>query len=89
MWPTVVTAGDLAFIAGTIYDRNVRAFDSKTRHLLWTADLPYAGNATPETYMIDGKQYVVIVTSGVGDLKGHAGLGIRRVGVTVTSFHKE
>lgn len=46
-------------------------------------------NATPTTYMIDGKQYVVIATSGVRDLKGHAGRGIRRVGVTVTSFYKE
>ena len=42
----VVTAGDLVFIAGTLYDRSVRAFDSKTGHLLWKANLPYAGNAT-------------------------------------------
>jgi hypothetical protein len=47
------------------------------------------GNATPTTYMIDGKQYVVIATSGVRDLNGRAGRGIRRVGVAVTSFHKE
>ena len=46
-------------------------------------------NATPTTYMIDGKQYVVIATSEVRDLRGHAGRSIRRVGVTVTSFHKE
>ena len=47
------------------------------------------GNATPATYMIDGKQYVVIATSGVRDLKGYAERGIGRVGVTVTSFQKE
>ena len=47
------------------------------------------GNATPTAYMIDGKQYVVIATSGVRDLQKHTGRGIRRVGVTVTSFHKE
>jgi quinoprotein glucose dehydrogenase len=69
----VVTAGDLVFIAGTLYDRNVRAFDSKTGHLLWEAKLPYAGNATPATYMIDGKQYVVIATSGARDPKGPQG----------------
>jgi glucose dehydrogenase len=63
----VVTAGGLVFIAGTIYDRKIRAFDSKTGQLLWEADLPYAGNATPATYMIDGKQYVVIATSGARD----------------------
>jgi len=69
----VVTAGGLVFIAGTAYDRNVRAFDSKTGHLLWEAKLPYAGNATPATYMIDGKQYVVIATSGARDPKGPQG----------------
>jgi quinoprotein glucose dehydrogenase len=62
-----VTAGGLVFIAGTIYDRKIRAFDSKTGQLLWEAGLPYAGNATPATYMIDGKQYVVIATSGARD----------------------
>jgi len=38
----VVTAAGLVFIAGTVYDRNVRAFDSKTGHLLWKANLQYA-----------------------------------------------
>jgi glucose dehydrogenase len=85
----VVTAGDLVFIAGTLYDRNVRVFDSKTGHLLWKADLPYAWQCDSTTYMIDGKQYAVFASSGVSDLNGHAGRGIRRVGVIVTSFHKE
>ncbi|HEY6376956.1 MAG TPA: hypothetical protein VIX90_15660 [Edaphobacter sp.] len=31
--------------------------------------LPYAGNATPATYMVDGKQYVVIAASGARDGK--------------------
>ena len=84
-----MTAGGLVFIAGTVYDRNVRAFDSKTGHLLWEANLPYAGNATPATYMIDGKQYVVIATSGARNPKGATGRSIRRVRVTVTSFLRE
>jgi outer membrane protein assembly factor BamB len=49
----VVTAGDLVFIAGTLYDRNVQAFDSKTGHLLWKANPRMHGNAAPATYMID------------------------------------
>jgi glucose dehydrogenase len=89
LWLTRCDGGDLVFIAGTLYDRNVRAFDSKTGHLFWKATSRMPGNATPTTYMIDGKQYVVIATSGLRDLKGHAGRGIRRVGVTATSFHKE
>ena len=43
----VVTAGGLVFIAATIYDHTIRAFDSHTGALLWSADLPFAGNATP------------------------------------------
>jgi quinoprotein glucose dehydrogenase len=35
--------------------------------------LPYAGNATPATYMIDGRQYIVIATSGQRNPKGPQG----------------
>lgn len=59
----VVTAGGILFIGATIFDHTFRAFDSRTGELLWSADLPYAGNATPAIYMVDGKQYVVIATS--------------------------
>ncbi|WP_407676236.1 outer membrane protein assembly factor BamB family protein [Peristeroidobacter agariperforans] len=59
----IVTAGGLVFIGATIYDRKFRAFDSRTGGLLWEAELPFAGTATPATYMIGGKQYVVIATS--------------------------
>ena len=69
----IVTAGGLVVIASTIYDRKIRAFDSATGELLWEADLPYAGNATPATYMVDGKQYIVIATSGPRDPKGPQG----------------
>ena len=69
----VVTAGGLVFIAATIYDHRIRAFDSHTGALLWSADLPFAGNATPATYMVDGKQYLVIATSNARNLKGPQG----------------
>jgi quinoprotein glucose dehydrogenase len=65
----VVTAGGLVIIASTIYDRKIRAFDSSSGQLLWEAELPFAGNATPATYMVDGKQYVVIAASGARDRK--------------------
>ena len=65
----VVTASGLVIIAATNYDRKIRGFNSDTGELLWEADLPYAGNATPATYMVDGKQYVVIATSGARDRK--------------------
>lgn len=69
----VVTAGGVVFIGATNFDHTLRAFDSRTGRLLWSGDLPYAGNATPATYMIDGKQYVVIATSNARNPKGPQG----------------
>ena len=65
----IVTAGGVLFIGATVFDRKMRAFDSQTGKLLWETTLPYAGVATPATYMIDGKQYVVIATGGGRDPK--------------------
>ena len=59
----VVTASGVLFIAATVYDHKLRAFDTATGKLLWEAELPFSGVATPATYMIDGRQYVVIATS--------------------------
>jgi quinoprotein glucose dehydrogenase len=60
----VVTAGGLLFIGATSYDRKFRAFDKSTGKLLWETTLPAAGNATPATYEVDGRQYVVIAAGG-------------------------
>lgn len=69
----VVTAGGLLFIAATSYDKKIRAFDKATGELLWQATLPFSGNATPATYEINGKQYVVIAAGGGKDLKSPSG----------------
>ena len=61
----VVTASGLLFIGATIFDHKFRAFDSHTGNLLWETQLPFAGRATPATYMVDGKQYVVLATGAV------------------------
>ncbi|MEO6911860.1 MAG: PQQ-binding-like beta-propeller repeat protein [Edaphobacter sp.] len=60
----IVTAGGLVFIAATNFDHKIRAFDKTTGELLWEATLPFAGNATPATYEVDGRQYVVIAAGG-------------------------
>jgi quinoprotein glucose dehydrogenase len=60
----IVTAGGLLFIAATNFDRKFRAFDKQTGKLLWETTLPAAGNATPSTYTVNGKQFVVIVCGG-------------------------
>jgi len=60
----IVTENGLLIIAATTYDDRIRAFDKTTGRLLWEAELPAAGNATPATYMADGRQYVVIACGG-------------------------
>ena len=69
----IVTAGGVLFIGATVYDRKFRAFDTRTGKLLWETELPFAGIATPSTYMVDGRQYVVIASSGGRDPNGSAG----------------
>ena len=69
----IVTAGGLVFIGATVYDRKFHAYESRTGKLLWEALLPFAGGATPVTYMIDGKQYVVIAAGGGRDPKWPSG----------------
>jgi quinoprotein glucose dehydrogenase len=59
----VVTAGGLLFIAAT-RDEKFRVFDKATGELLWETQLPAAGYATPSTYMVNGRQYVVIAAGG-------------------------
>ena len=59
----VVTASGVLFIAATVYDHKLRAFDTTTGKVLWVVELPFAGVATPSTYMVDGRQYVVIASS--------------------------
>ncbi|HZK95552.1 MAG TPA: PQQ-binding-like beta-propeller repeat protein [Prolixibacteraceae bacterium] len=60
----VITAGGLLFIAGT-KDRKFRAYNKRTGHLIWETHLPAAGFATPSTYEVNGKQYIVIACGGV------------------------
>jgi quinoprotein glucose dehydrogenase len=60
---SVVTAGGLLFIAATS-DAKIRAFNKRTGQLLWEADLPAAGFATPAIYELDGHEYVVIACGG-------------------------
>ena len=59
----IVTAGGLVFIAAT-QDAKFRAFDKATGKLLWETALPAAGYATPSTFMVNGRQYVVIAAGG-------------------------
>jgi len=59
----LVTAGGLIFIAATM-DQRLRALDVETGAELWSAALPAGGHATPMTYSVGGRQFVVIVAGG-------------------------
>jgi quinoprotein glucose dehydrogenase len=62
---SIATAGGLVFIAGTI-DKRFRAFESRTGKLMWEGKLDVEGHTNPMTYLgRNGKQYVVIISSGV------------------------
>ena len=62
----VITAGGLVFIAASLDDR-LRAFDINSGKQLWEVKLPAGGQATPMTYSINGRQYLVIAAGGYKD----------------------
>jgi quinoprotein glucose dehydrogenase len=74
----IVTASGLVFIAAAIDDK-LRAFDARTGRELWQAPLPAGGQATPMTYVMGGRQFVVIAAGG------HARLGTK-FGDAVVAF---
>jgi quinoprotein glucose dehydrogenase len=67
----LVTESGLLFIAAT-RDERLRVFDKKTGKQLWQTPLPAAGYASPSTYSVAGKQYIVIACGG-GKLKTKSG----------------
>jgi quinoprotein glucose dehydrogenase len=62
----IATASGLVFVAASLDDR-LRAFSSDSGQLLWEAKLPAGGQATPMTYEVDGRQYLVIAAGGYKD----------------------
>ncbi len=75
---SIITESGLVFI-GAAVDNFLRAFDIDTGEEIWKGDLPSSGQATPMTYAVNGKQYVVIAAGG------HASLGTE-IGDTVIAF---
>jgi len=61
----LVTAGGLVFI-GAAMDERFHAFDQRSGRLVWEYQLEAGGYATPATYEIDGRQFIVIAAGGGG-----------------------
>jgi quinoprotein glucose dehydrogenase len=75
----VTTAGGVTFIAAAM-DYYLRAFDTATGAELWKGRLPASAQATPMTYEVGGRQYVVICAGG------HAKLDVLKQGDYVIAF---
>jgi quinoprotein glucose dehydrogenase len=60
----IVTANGLLIIGATTYDNKFHVYDKRTGRLLWETTLPAAGNATPSTYVVNGRQFIVIACGG-------------------------
>jgi len=69
----IITAGGLLLIGASNFDKKFRAYNSSTGELLWETNLPYSGNATPASYSINGRQFVVIAAGGGKDRKSKSG----------------
>ncbi|WP_432347229.1 glucose/quinate/shikimate family membrane-bound PQQ-dependent dehydrogenase [Shinella yambaruensis] len=63
----IITKGGVAFL-GAAVDDYLRAYDLTSGRQLWEARLPAGGQATPMTYTIGDKQYVLIVAGGHGSV---------------------
>ena len=59
----ILTASGLIFVGAT-KDEKFRAFDGDTGRVLWETSLPAGGYATPATYSVGGRQFVVIAAGG-------------------------
>jgi quinoprotein glucose dehydrogenase len=59
----IATAGGLVFIGATM-DERFRAFDVETGAELWQTATPTSSMATPMTYSVDGRQFVVVASGG-------------------------
>lgn len=82
----IVTAGGLVFIAATLYDNKFRAFDKATGKLLWETTLPFAGDATPATYEVNGRQYIVVATSNGRPTPAQRNTGPAKAGGSYVAF---
>jgi quinoprotein glucose dehydrogenase len=77
---SIATKSGVVFIAATD-DARFRAFDARTGAQLWETKLPAVAHAVPSTYLgRDGKQYVVITSTGGGFLEAPT------ISDTITAF---
>ena len=65
----LATGGGLVFTGGT-NDRKIHAFDATNGNLLWDFRTNSGILAPPTTFMVDGKQYIAVLSGWGGDSRG-------------------
>jgi alcohol dehydrogenase (cytochrome c) len=65
----LATGGDLVISGGT-NDRKVRAFDARTGKVLWEHPTSSGVEAPVSTFLLDGKQYIAVLSGWGGDANG-------------------
>jgi alcohol dehydrogenase (cytochrome c) len=68
----LVTAGGLVISGGT-NDRKVRAFDAKNGKILWEFPTSSGVEAPVTTFLVDGNQYLAVLSGWGGDANGMNG----------------
>jgi quinoprotein glucose dehydrogenase len=63
----MIAAGGLVFTAAAM-DQDVHAFDIETGQELWKYSMPASAQATPMSFTLHGRQYLVIAAGGHGKL---------------------
>ncbi|SRR5579871_295225 len=85
----MITGGGLVFVGAARSENVLRAFDVDTGKLLWQGDLPAAAQATPMTYRLKGKQYIVIAAGGHGKLGSKQGDSVVAFALPETTDQKK
>jgi alcohol dehydrogenase (cytochrome c) len=80
-WGSLLTTGSGLVFGGGTADRMFRALDASTGKLLWEAPTSSGVMGQPVTFMVNGKQYVAVMSGWGGDARGvQAGLNRIRPG---------
>jgi alcohol dehydrogenase (cytochrome c) len=69
-WGAILTTGGGLVFGGGTADRMFRALDAATGQLLWQMPTNSGVMGQPSTFMIDGRQYVAVMSGWGGDARG-------------------
>jgi alcohol dehydrogenase (cytochrome c) len=78
-WGSMLATGGGLVVSGGTNDRKVRAFDAKNGKVLWEFPTSSGVEAPVTTFLVDGKQYLAVLSGWGGDANGMNGTIARTV----------